>query len=73
VLVPVMLYSSHVQQPMRATAIMDSRQHTHQAAPLGHEQGRAHSLHPEGRCSVDRSGPMLMAENHSTWSHDAGG
>lgn len=28
---------------------MDSRQHTPQAALLGHEQGRAHSLHPDGQ------------------------
>jgi len=34
---------------MRATAIMDSRQHTHQAALLSREQGRAHSLHPDGQ------------------------
>jgi hypothetical protein len=48
VLVPLTLYSSEIQQPMRATAIMDGHQHTHQAAPFGREQGRAASLQPDG-------------------------
>jgi hypothetical protein len=42
-------YSSEVQQPLRATAIMASRLHTNQAAPLDPEQGRAGSLHTEGQ------------------------
>jgi len=40
---------------MRATAALVRRPQTSYAAPLGHEQGRAGSLHPEGRCSADQT------------------
>jgi len=43
------LYSSEVQQPMRAMAVLDRRPHTCWAAQVDHEQGRASSLHPEGQ------------------------
>jgi hypothetical protein len=42
-------YSSWVQQPVRAMAILGSRLHTRQAARFDHEQDRAGSLHPEGQ------------------------
>lgn len=41
-------YSSQVQQPVRATAILGGHQHTRWAALFDREQGRAGSLHPEG-------------------------
>ncbi len=41
-------YSSEVQQPVRATAIMSLRPHTRNAVPLDREHGRADSLHPDG-------------------------
>jgi hypothetical protein len=44
----VVSYSSRVQQPMRAMAIMNGHQRTLQAATFGREQGRADSLHPDG-------------------------
>ena len=44
----IMLYSSKIQQPVRATAALSKHPHTHWTAPLDHEQGRARSLHPEG-------------------------
>jgi len=50
-----MLYSSQVQQPMRATAVLGERPHTRWAAPVDREQGRAAGLHPEGQCSVDQT------------------
>jgi hypothetical protein len=34
---------------MRATAVLDMRPHTRWAARVDREQGRAHSLQPEGR------------------------
>jgi hypothetical protein len=45
---PAVQYSSGVQQPMRATAVLGCHPHTHQAAPFDREQGRAASLHPGG-------------------------
>ena len=42
-------YSSEVQQPLRATAVMSEHQHMCWAAPLTNQQGHAGSLHPEGR------------------------
>ncbi len=48
-LAPVVAYSSDVQQPMRATAILSRHPHTRWAASFGREQGRAGSLHPEGQ------------------------
>jgi hypothetical protein len=42
-----MLYSSQVQQPMRATAVLGERPHTRWAAPVDREQGRAAGLHPD--------------------------
>ena len=47
-LAPVVPYSSKVQQRIRATAVLGKRPHTHWAAPLDREQGRARSLHSEG-------------------------
>ena len=52
---PVVSYSTGIQQPMRATAVLGRRAHTRWAAPADHEQVRAGSLHPEGRCSVDQT------------------
>jgi hypothetical protein len=46
---PVSLYSSEVQQPMRATAALGRRPHIWWAAPGDREQSRAGSLHPEGQ------------------------
>jgi hypothetical protein len=43
------MYSSWVQQPMRATAILGRHLHTRQAALFDPEQERAGSLHPEGQ------------------------
>ena len=43
------LYSSEIQQPMRTTATLGRRPHTHQAAPFDRDQGRAGSLHPRVR------------------------
>ena len=54
-LVPVVPYSSEIEQPMRTTATLDRHQHAHWAAPFDHDQDRAHSLHPEGQCSVDQT------------------
>ncbi len=46
-LVPIGPYSSEVQQPMRATAVLGGHPHTRWAAPVDREQARASSLHPE--------------------------
>jgi hypothetical protein len=40
-------YSSWIQQPRRATAVIGKRPHVHWAAPLDREQGRTRSLHPD--------------------------
>ncbi len=44
---PVGRYSSHVQQPMRAAAALDSAPHRRQARAFDRDQCRAGSLHPE--------------------------
>jgi hypothetical protein len=41
-------YSSQVQQPRRAVAILRRRPHAPQTALFDREQGRAGSLHPGG-------------------------
>jgi hypothetical protein len=51
-MVAVVPYSSEVQQPMRATAVLDRRPHMRWAAPGDREQGRAGSLHPEDHSPV---------------------
>jgi hypothetical protein len=63
---PVVAYSSEVQQPMRATAILSRHPHTHWPAPFDREQGRAGSLHPDGNlrpvhsaCISEPSQPVL--------------
>jgi len=48
-------YSTGVQQPVRATAVMSSHPRMRHAAQFNCEQGRAGSLHPEGQCSVDQT------------------
>ena len=48
-LAPIGPYSSEVQQPMHATAVLGGHPHTRWAAPVDREQGRASSLHPEGQ------------------------
>jgi hypothetical protein len=48
-MVMVVGYSTEVQQPMRATAVLGCHLHTHWAAPSGREQGRTASLHPDGQ------------------------
>ena len=45
-------YSSEVQQPVRATAIMSVHPHTRNAAPLEREHGRSDSLHPDGLAAL---------------------
>jgi hypothetical protein len=40
---------------MRTTAVLGRRPQPHYAAPFGHAQGRAGSLHPEGQRSVDQT------------------
>lgn len=45
---PVIPYSSEVQQPIRATAVLGGRLHTGWTAPVEREQARAASLHPDG-------------------------
>jgi hypothetical protein len=45
----VVRYSSELQQPTHATAIMSGHPHTRQAGWLDSEQGRAGSLHPESQ------------------------
>ncbi len=47
-MVTIVPYSSEVQQPWRATAILGSRPHTRQAARFDHEQDRAGSYGSEG-------------------------
>ncbi len=47
-LASVVSYSSQVQQPIRATAVLGGHPHTRWAAPVDREQGRASSLHPGG-------------------------
>jgi hypothetical protein len=47
-MVTVVPYSSEIQQPMRATAVLGCHPHMQWAAPFDREQGRAASLHPEG-------------------------
>jgi hypothetical protein len=51
------LYSSEVQQPMRATAVLGERPHTRWAAPVDREQERAAGLHPEGQVRPPRGEP----------------
>ena len=48
-MVAVVPYSSEVQQPMRATAVLDGRPHMRWAAQRDREQGRAGSLQPDSR------------------------
>ena len=45
----VVPYSSEVQQPMRATAVMSGHPHTRWSAPVDREQVRASSLHPDAQ------------------------
>ena len=47
-MVTIVPYSSEIQQPMRATAVLGCHPHTYWAAPFDREQDRAASLHPEG-------------------------
>jgi hypothetical protein len=54
-LTPVGRYSSEIQQPAHAMAILGSRPHPCQTASFGREQGRVSSLHPEGQCSVNET------------------
>ena len=53
--VAVVPYSSGVQQPMRATAVLGRCPQMRWTAPEDREQGRAGSLHPEGQCFVDQT------------------
>jgi hypothetical protein len=47
-MVDVAKYSSEVQQPVRATVILDRHRHTRYAALFDREEGRASSLDPDG-------------------------
>ena len=60
-LAPVAPYSSEVQQPMRATAVLGRHPHTHWAASSDREQGRAGSLHPEGPAARPGSTPLAAS------------
>jgi hypothetical protein len=52
-MVAVVPYSCEIQQPIRATAVLGKRPHTHWAARLDREQGSARGMHPDGlRCNV---------------------
>src|SRR5260370_36224830 len=57
----VVPYSSEVQQPMRATAVLDRRPHMRWAAPGDREKGRAGSLHPDGLAAPGHHGQCLLA------------
>lgn len=56
---------------MRATATLVRRPQTSYAAPFGHEQGHAGSLHPEGQCSADvdrtRGLLLILAGEHAAY------
>ena len=65
-LASVVPYSSEVQQPMRATAIVGRHPHARCAAPLDREQGRADSLHPAGLTARDRR--EARAANLPQWT-----
>jgi hypothetical protein len=60
-LASVVSYSSEVQQPMHATAVLGCHPRTHHAAPFDHDQGRAGSLHPDG---LIRAACPLRARRH---------
>lgn len=64
---PVVPYSSEVQQPMRAMAILNGHLHMWRAAPLEREQGCAGSLHlwaeSEGTLT-SRSPQTFRSANH---------
>ncbi len=59
-LAPIVPYSSAVQQPIRATAVLGERPQSHWAARLDREQGRAAGLHPEGRCAAGYGNRSFM-------------
>lgn len=48
-LAPIATYSSEVQQPVHATAVLREHPHTRRTGPVNREQDRAGSLHPEGQ------------------------
>jgi hypothetical protein len=62
-MVTVTPYSSEVQQPMRATAVLGRHPRTHYATPFDHEQGRAGSLHPEGHAATNHLGWIRSASS----------
>ncbi len=49
VLSPIVPYSSELQQPVRAAAVLGGRLRMRWTGPVDREQGRAASLHPEGQ------------------------
>ena len=62
-LASVVSYSSQVQQPMRATAVLSGRLHTRRTAPVEREQAPAGGLHPDGmagRHAVRRRCPLFQ-------------
>jgi hypothetical protein len=61
-LTPVLPYSSEVQQPMLATAVLGKRPRTRWAALFDREQWRAGSLHPGGLAV--RLAPLITARSH---------
>lgn len=63
-MVAVVPYSSEVQQPVRATAVLDGYPHMRWAAQRDREQGRASSLQPGGQ-------PKAAAEPSNQVSNDA--
>ena len=67
-LAPVVAYSSEVQQPMRATAILSRHPHTHWPAPFDREQGRAGSLHPGGMPRPCQNGRKTAVPSSHSWA-----
>ena len=53
-----MVMIGSVQQPRRATPVLGRHPRTHYAALFDHEQGRAGSLHPDGRSSGGQTWTM---------------
>ena len=66
---PIVPYSSEVQQPMRATAVLGKQPNGHWAAPFEREQGRARSLHPGGLAALTREATGRVAVRHRERVH----
>jgi hypothetical protein len=62
-MVAVVLYSSRVQQLVRATAVLDRRPHMPWAAPGDRKQGRASSLQPGGQAEATAEPSNQVSNN----------